>query len=201
MKRILFCLLTLSFVFAKGQNNTDCFIATKIKHDFAINGIPTIEVGDSIGTMELCNINNATKREIIGCKYPLSSLKMIGDNTIITDSIKSDFVIINFNYLYGGNSLMQLDDLDSIKKQFKNKVTSISIFAHNEKEIQHLVNKYSSNIDFVVSADEYIKYFNLGLGVPTTFILDKNKIIKHVSSGAYPDIGHLYKELTQYLKQ
>jgi hypothetical protein len=184
-----------------GQNNIDCFMAIKIKHDFAINRIPTIEVGDSIGIMELSNLNNETKREIVGCKYPSSSLTFVGDKIIITDSIKSDFVIINFNYLYGGNSLKQLDDLDSIKKLFKNKVTSISIFAHDKKEIQDLVNKYSTNIEFAASADEYIKYFNLGLGLPTTFILDKNKLVKYVSSGAYQDTGHLYKELMQYLKQ
>lgn len=201
MRQPTVVLLFFYSLFSFGQYSSDCFTDNRIKHDIEINNLfhkPSPH--DTLGANDIISINKATKQKVVGCKYPNDTLKPAIGKFIVLDKITSDFVIINFNYLHDGNSLNQLNELDSIKKQLGKNVTVISLFSHDKKDIQFLIDKYGNSIIFITSADKYIKNHNLDLGTPTTFVLDKKKIIKHVSTGGYSETGRLFSELVPYLK-
>lgn len=193
---ILYCSITLF-----GQTNSDCFKKAKEKHDSEIRKFSSKQAyKDTANFQAFLLIAKEAKESVIGCKYPNTPFKNVSDKIIVTDLIKSNFIIINFNYLYDDNSAKQLDDLDSIKKLLKNRITIISLFAYDTKDIQHLVDKYGKHIEFIPNSDEYIKYYNLGLGTPLTYVIDEKKIIKYVSSGGNPKAWFLLNELIPYLK-
>lgn len=187
------------------QTNSPCFVYIKARHDADMATVfrDSVKFGDTteIATEnKLFYILQETKKEIVGCKYPCLALTSINGKVINVDKIKTDYTIINFNYRYDGNSLQQIDELDSLKKELKNRITIICLSSNSKEEIQAATNKYDNNIEFVTETNKYMKQYNLGLGTPTTFVLDKTKTVKFVTSGIYQANETLYTNLKEHLK-
>ena len=117
------------------------------------------------------------------------------------DSIQSNFIILNLNYLYDDRSLAQLDDLAKLKKEneacageLNENITIISFFAQSKPDIQQLIDKYQSEIIFVPDAAVFIEDHNVTYTYPSIYLLEA-KTIRYLNAGLYREKERLFYEL------
>lgn len=129
------------------------------------------------------NITNYTKKrlelsnKVIGCQYPNILLECTNADTNYLYSIESDIVILNFNYYYCDWCKDQSQELVDYKHKSKQSVKIISVFKENKSDIIDLIEQFKNEIEIVANFPKNIDYYTLLSGLPTTFILDKNKHI------------------------
>lgn len=134
---------------------------------------------------------------LYGCQFPNESFLTVEGRRQVLDSLKSDFVVLNFNDLDDDGSVRQLEDLKRLKIEKGNHLAVISFFSKSKKDIQHLVDKYRNEIIFVSDGDVYTKKYVDTFGYPMIWVLDKNRIIKYVNVGSSGEIGALFFDLNQ----
>jgi hypothetical protein len=136
---------------------------------------PEVKVGDSADHI-IRSVETALAK-IIGCRFPYAPFQTTTGKELTYDKIKSDYIVINFNYLYCDRCINQLDSLVKIKKSSTKTITIVSFFACDKNDIKHLTDKFKDDVLFVSNADSYTKNYDLGSGRPLNYILDKGKII------------------------
>ncbi len=129
------------------------------------------------------NITNYTKKrlelsnKVIGCQYPNILLECFNADTNYLFSIESDIVILNFNYYYCDWCKELLQEFVDYKHKSKQTVKIISVFKENKSDIFDLSERFKNEIEIVANFPKNVDYYALLSGLPTTFILDKNKHI------------------------
>lgn len=211
MTKLKFLIILMSFLhlFSFGQLDADCFIEIKKRH---LEETKSLDLGrypnlDSLNKYskesDFDTLNTITKRalkRVTNCKYPISFLQTSENKKIVTNQIRSNFTLINFNYLFCDACIQQLDDYVSIKKELKDQVTVLVFFPDKQKDIQHIIDKYRSFMEFIPDMKKYIEDYNLGVGTPLNLVLDKQQNIQYATCGANQKSGLLYIELIPYLK-
>lgn len=212
MKKSISIILISFFVLSSfGQLDSDCFFDVKKKH---IAEIERLDLGkkwtQNLDTLNkdltpadwdsIAAVGKRTLINITNCKFPILFLRTSENKEINTNAIKSEFILVNFNYYYCDPCLKQLEDLSQIKNEMKNKVTVLVFFPEAQKDVQQIIDKYKSLLDFFPDMRKFIEEHNLGLGTPLNLILDKNKKVIYATTGANHNLGLLYKELIPYLK-
>ncbi|MBX3164123.1 MAG: hypothetical protein KF900_06545 [Bacteroidetes bacterium] len=142
-----------------------------------MNEVP--EVGDTANHITR-SIETAWAK-VIGCRFPYAPFQTTNGKELTYDKIKSDFIIINFNYLFCDRCINQLDSLVKIKETSKKTITIVSFFACDKNDIKHLTDKFKDDVYFVSNADSYINNYALDSGQPLNYILDKVKTIIYVN--------------------
>ena len=140
-----------------------------------LKNAPQVKVGDSANHI-ITSVETALAK-IIGCKFPYAPFRTTTGKELTYDKIKSDFIVINFNYLFCDRCTNQLDSLVKIKKASKKTITIVSFFACDKNDIKHLTDKFKDEVLFVTNANNYTKNYDLGSGRPLNYILDRGKII------------------------
>ncbi len=158
-----------------GQISNDCFSEANYQRDMDLEGAKKMKVGDNASPV-IISVENALKK-VIGCKFPYAPFRTVDGRELVYSKLKSDFIIINFNYLFCDWCTTQLDSLVKIKKASKKSISIVSFFANKKEEISHLIDKYKNDVFFVADADNYTMNYDLKSGRPLNFILDKNKVI------------------------
>jgi hypothetical protein len=87
--------------------------------------------------------------KIIGCRFPYAPFQTTTGKELTYDKIKSDYIVINFNYLYCDRCINQLDSLVKIKKSSTKTITIVSFFACDKNDIKHLTDKFKDDVLFV----------------------------------------------------
>jgi hypothetical protein len=174
-KNLYIILLTTSFLSSFGQLTNDCFDNANYQRNMDLKESPPINIGDSANHIVKSTDNALIK--IIGCSFPYAPFQTTEGKELTYDKIKSNFIIINFNYIFCDWCINQLDSLVKIKKASKKTITIVSFFACDKSDIKHLTDKFKNDVLFVVNADSYTKNYDLGSGRPLNYILDKVKII------------------------
>ncbi len=212
MKKSILTILTFLFCLAAfGQIGDECFVEIKKQRkeemerlQLGKKWVPNLDsLNKNITTTDwdsLSTIEKRTLMRVTNCNYPTSYLRTSENKEINTNKIKTKFTLINFNYLYCDRCIQQLDDFLQIKKEMKDQVTVLVFFPENQKDIQHIIDKYKTYFEFIPDKKKYIEDYNLGLGTPFNLVLDKNKKVKYATNGANDKSGLLYKELIPYLK-
>jgi hypothetical protein len=177
IKKHLFIILLLLTLNSKGQLYTDCFKAIKDKMELDLQNQ---HAPDTV------NISLEYFKTLIGCKFPYAPVKTWDNKDINPVTCKTDFVIINFNYLYCDYCIGQLDYFLKLKKESKKSITIISFFKNSTEDIQHLIDKYKNDIYIVSEAKTWMEAYDLNGGYSLTYILDKNKQVNYARSfGSY----------------
>ncbi|MBL7912976.1 MAG: hypothetical protein JNJ41_18075 [Bacteroidia bacterium] len=192
-----------------GQLDADCFVKVKKQH---AEETKSIDFGDysNIDSLNKYNeesrfdsleaITDRTLKRVTKCKYPISYLRTSENKKIITNQIRSKFTLINFNYFFCDACIQQLDDYVTIKKELKDMVTILVFFPEKQKDIQLIIDKYRTFMEFIPDKKKYIEDYNLGVGTPLNLVLDKHQNVKYASCGANQKSGLLYIELIPHLK-
>jgi hypothetical protein len=176
MKTIFWTIiLILSFKISFGQLTNDCFSDANYQRNMDLKEAPEVKVGDSANHI-IRSVETALAK-IIGCKFPYAPFQTTTGKELTYDKIKSDFIVINFNYLFCDRCTNQLDSLVKIKKASNQTITIVSFFACDKNDMKHLTDKFKDDVLFVSNADSYTKNYDLGSGRPLNYILDKSKII------------------------
>ena len=174
---IFYCttLFILFFNLSNGQISNDCFSDANYQRNMDLKEGKDLKVGDNAD--QIVNSVETALAKIIGCKFPYSPFRTTTDKELTFDKIKTDFIIINFNYLFCDHCINQLDSLVKIKKESKKTLTIVSFFACSKKDIKHLIEKFKNEVVFVTDSENYTKNYDFGAGQPLNYILDKNKKI------------------------
>jgi hypothetical protein len=166
------------------QGTSDCFEEANLIRKEYLENAPQLKIGDNAEHL-LNNVDNA-RQKVVGCKFPYAPFRSTDGRELEYSKIKSDFIYINFNYLFSDYCLGQLDSLVAFKKRSKDKISIVSFFSHSTKEIQYQIDKFHEDVIFVSDAEYYTSKFDLKAGRPTNYVLDKNKIIIY-AGGAIPN--------------
>jgi hypothetical protein len=194
MKNIITILITINSLSFFGQIYSDCFHKLKLETDVYLSNLGQISVGDTVDN--IMEAVESRQKSLIGCGYPYSPVSTYNKKEINVIKFNTDYVIINFNYLYCDNCTNELEFFVKLKKETKKTITVIVFFKEKTDEVIELINKYKNEIYFVTDAGEYIENHSLGAGKPLNYILDTNKIILYAKSGT----GQTYQDLKEVIK-
>ena len=176
-----------------------CFMEKKQEHDMKFS-LPTLEVGDSIAADQTLALIRQFAADFVGCMYPTFYYTNSNGKAQNLSQIKTDITLVNFNYVYDDEALKQLNELDSLKKVFGNKISIVSVFDNKyQNELKPLTDKHSQYINIVSVTENAFNTYNAGIGFPETFVLDGNKIILHISHGT-SEVNSFYNEILNYVK-
>ncbi len=193
MKAVLFISYFLFCFSSNAQFSSECFdeAKQKIVKD-AKEGV--FGQKDSTGMIYITPEQRAGY--FIGCKFPYAPLRSYDDKEINPINIKADLTIINYNYTYCQECLLQLDKLMAFKKESKKDIKIIVLFKEKKEDLKEIIEKYKDHLFIAADAENWMKAYNLGMGYPLNYILDKNKSIKYlISGGSYDDTDEFSKTL------
>ena len=185
-------MLTITFKSVLGQLTNECFNDANYQRNMDLKEAPKVQVSDSANHI-IKSIETALAK-IIGCRFPYAPFKTTTGKELTYEKIKSDFIIINFNYLFCDWCTNQLDSLVKLKNASKKTITIVSFFDCDQNDIKHLTDKFKDDIHFVSNAHNYTKIYDLGSGRPLNYILDRAKIIIYANR-------NISKTLNPYLTE
>ena len=194
MRKILIILLTINSLSFFGQIYSDCFHKLKLETDVFLSNLGQVSVGDTVDN--IMEALESRQKRVIGCGYPYSPVSTFDKKEINVIKFNTDYVIVNFNYLYCDNCTSELEFFIKLKTETKKTITVIVFFKEKTDELIELINKYKNEIYFVTDAGEYIENHSLGAGKPLNYILDNNKNILYAKSGT----GQTYEGLKEVIK-
>jgi hypothetical protein len=195
MRKILIILLTINSLSFFGQIYSDCFHKLKLETDVFLSNLGgQVAVGDTVDN--IIEAMESRQKRLIGCGYPYSPVSTFDKKEINVIKFSTDYVIVNFNYLYCDNCISELEFFIKLKTETKKTITVIVFFKEKTEELIELINKYKNEIYFVTDAGEYIENHSLGAGKPLNYILDNNKNILYAKSGT----GQTYEGLKEVIK-
>jgi hypothetical protein len=194
MRKILIILLTINSLSFFGQIYSDCFHKLKLETDVFLSNLGQVAVGDTVDN--IMEAVESRQKHVIGCSYPYSPVSTFDKKEINVIKFNTDYVIVNFNYLYCDNCTSELEFFIKLKTETKKTITVIVFFKEKTDELIELINKYKNEIYFITDAGEYIENHSLGAGKPLNYILDNNKNILYAKSGT----GQTYEGLKEVIK-
>lgn len=134
---------------------------------------------------ERSNSKDATDIEQI----PALSLKDLNGNSLETDKLKGQVVVVEFWATWCAPCRSTLSWLGDIKRQHGDKVTVIGMAVESEEpEIKKLVEEYKLPYNIVIGTENLIFPFGSMGSVPRMFVFDKEGKTAAVYYGASPDL-------------
>lgn len=182
--------LTLSSLASKAQFGSECF---DLANEQMQNDIKTYKEKHNDTVLVLSNRLNM----VIGCRFPYFPMLSHDKKEINPNNLKADYVIMNYNYSYCDQCMLQLDELVKLKQSSKKNIQVIAIFLEKTDDLTYVIEKYGKDIFISGNGSKWVNEFGLGLGSPMTYVLDKNKIISTADPLNYNDKDHFSKMLEQ----
>lgn len=138
---------------------------------------------------------------MVGKAAPRFSLKNPDGKTVTLDSLKGKNVIINFWATWCGPCYQEHAVLKTVRKKYDNKNLEILgvVYQDNEKDVKEYLKENGSPFTVLFDPDNKMGIdYGVG-GVPETFFVDKNGIIREKYSGVltYPYIEFILKKLNE----
>ena len=128
------------------------------------------------------------KECLIGIKAPDFSMTNIDGHTFELSELKGDVVVLNFWFMACPPCIAEIPALNDVSDLFADKDVRFLGLASDTRE--HLVQKFFPKHEFkfetIPNADRIVMHtLKSKWGYPTTMILDKKGIIRHIFTGAW----------------
>jgi thiol-disulfide isomerase/thioredoxin len=151
-------------------------LKTIVKNDSVIN---YINLGNLITTPDGFDPWGETKKNI-GTKFQIEKYKDKNSKNFKTDYFLGKPTLINFWFTKCPPCIGELPTLNKLQEKFGDSVNFISITFENQNSIDEFLKKHEFNFTHIPNSKKQIEQLKIS-GYPTTFILDKNGIIKIVT--------------------
>jgi peroxiredoxin len=140
---------------------------------------------DSIKSFE--NFTEGWKKCVLEKPVPDISFQTISGNKVETKSLRGKVVVLNFWYMTCAPCISELQALNKLVREYKNK--DVMFFGITYETVKTLKSEFFSNykFDFTIVPDAKTITEMFAAGYPTTYIIDKNGIIKDVWNGGATD--------------
>ncbi|MCF8307444.1 MAG: TlpA family protein disulfide reductase [Bacteroidales bacterium] len=132
---------------------------------------------------------------------PYWKLKSCSGDSVALDDIKSKVILLNFTGMYCGPCHKAIPFLRNLENDYRNKnfeLVSIETQEANIKEIKKFMKKNKINYKYFISNKKVKHKYNVQ-GVPTFFIIDKEREIKNIFIGYKK--GSTDKKITSILNE
>lgn len=130
-------------------------------------------------TQEGVDIWGETRKLMTGKRFPIEDFKDEHNQNFSDDFLTSKPSFINFWFTQCYPCIEEMPSLNRFEEKYRDQVNFISVTFNSQSEVQSFLEKFEFNFMHITDARTQIDEFKLG-GYPTTFILDKNGIIKVV---------------------
>lgn len=151
-------------------------LKTIVKNDSVIN---YLKLGNLITTPDGFDPWVETKKNI-GNKFQIEKFKNRNSKNFKNDYFEGKPTVINFWFTKCPPCISELPTLNKLKEKFGDSVNFISITFENQNSIDKFLKKHDFNFTHIPNSKKQIEELKIS-GYPTTFILDKNGVIKIVS--------------------
>jgi len=124
--------------------------------------------------------------ELVGKKAPDWTLNDMHEHPVALSGLKSKVVLINFTGIGCGPCIVAIPFLNTLKESYPaNDLEVVSIETWNGKplSLQNYAKKHKINYTFLCGDDPVCKHYQTGRAAPYFFILDKDRVIRHVFFG------------------
>lgn len=130
-------------------------------------------------TREGIDIWGETRELMIGKRFPIEDFKDEHNQYFSDDFLINKPSFINFWFTQCYPCIEEMPSLNRFEEKYRDQVNFISVTFNSQSEVHKFLEKFEFNFMHITDARTQIDEFKLG-GYPTTFILDKNGIIKIV---------------------
>ena len=125
-------------------------------------------------------IHGGKRKKNIGNKFQFEKFKDRNSKNFKNDYFEGKPTVINFWFTKCAPCISELPTLNKLKEKFGNSVNFISITFENQNSIDEFLKKHKFNFTHIPDSKKQIEELKIS-GYTTTFILDKNGIIKIVT--------------------
>jgi thiol-disulfide isomerase/thioredoxin len=160
-------------------------LKTIVKNDSVIN---YINLGNLITTPDGFDPWRETKKNI-GNKFQIDKFEDSDSKNFKKDYFNGKPTVINFWFTRCPPCISEIPTLNNLKEKFGDNVNFISITFENQNSVDEFLKKHEFNFTHIPNSKNQIEELKIS-GYPTTFILDKNGIIKIVT----PEINEYNRE-------
>lgn len=150
--------------------------------------------------------NKLIQESLLGCKIPDFQATTIDGESISLASLKGKVVVINFWFTSCAPCIAEMPALNKLVAEFKGSDVAFIAFARDDSaELTSFLNKRQFDFKIVASAEATARSFCTNIfGWPTSMVVDKNGIVRKISSGGYLDERaetHIYDELYPIIRK
>jgi len=139
-----------------------------------------IKLGNLMTTPDGFDPYGETKK-FIGTKFKIENFAKSTTENFKDDYLNGKPTLINFWFTRCPPCIQEIPTLNKLKDKFGDKVNFVSITFDNQKAVDEFLKKYKFEFEHIINSQNQIDGFSI-TAYPTSFILDKNGIIKIVTS-------------------
>jgi len=124
--------------------------------------------------------------KLIGKKAPDWTLNDMNGQSVALSGLKSKVVLVNFTGIGCGPCVMAIPFLNTLKENYHAddlEVVSIETWSGKSHSLQNYAKKHKINYTFLSGDDPVTEHYQTGRAAPFFFVLDKDRIIRHVFFG------------------
>jgi len=125
----------------------------------------------------------------IGSQAPDFALTDLSGKTVHLSDFKGKVVIVDFWATWCGPCRVEIPDFVKLQSKYKDKgleIVGLSLDADGEKAVKPFVDKHDINYTMLLANDETAKSYGGILGIPTTFVIDRQGRIVQKFVGVMP---------------
>lgn len=112
--------------------------------------------------------------------FPIKNFKDQKGENYSTDYLKGKTTLINLWFTVCEPCLKEMPSLNKLKKSIGSKVNFIGITPDSEEKVNQFLLKHEFDFQQITGADQQLKQLFVVQRYPTSFIIDKNGIIKEI---------------------
>lgn len=125
----------------------------------------------------------------IGSQAPDFALADLSGKTVHLSDFKGKVVIVDFWATWCGPCRVEIPDFVKLQNKYKEKgleIVGLSLDADGEKAVKPFVEKHEINYTMLLGNDDTAKSYGGILGIPTTFVIDRQGRIVQKFVGVMP---------------
>lgn len=130
--------------------------------------------------------NDYSISEAVNKKAPDWTLNDMHEQSVSLADIKSKVVLINFTGIGCGPCKLAIPFLNRLKEKYSTdefELIAIESWGGKPHSLQNYTNRNNINYKLLSATDEILEEYQTGRGVPTFFVLDKDRIIRKAIRG------------------
>jgi len=125
----------------------------------------------------------------IGSQAPDFALADLSGKTVHLSDFKGKVVIVDFWATWCGPCRVEIPDFVKLQSKYKDKgleIVGLSLDADGEKAVKPFVDQHEINYTMLLANDDTAKSYGGILGIPTTFVIDRQGRIVQKFVGVMP---------------
>ena len=125
----------------------------------------------------------------IGSQAPDFALTDLSGKTVHLSDFKGKVVIVDFWATWCGPCRVEIPDFVKLQSKYKDKgleIVGLSLDADGEKAVKPFVDQHDINYTMLLANDDTAKSYGGILGIPTTFVIDRQGRIVQKLVGVMP---------------